>query len=284
MLNIGGGAQNVADQNRDIAPKDMVFHRGNLGIISDVDETITEANNHKITSTQYDTIRMISECLDQAFTFHTNNTGRTVSAMHSEVRCISEFGMVDRVPGKEPVITLPKGVRPLDIEKVTQYVGDHAKQTRFVPKEVTFCFNYHNEVEKRNTQNLAKNIMNEFNLHRDYEVVTLIDSVEVVPKGACKAERLHSLGQEEPFKGRYNVVIGDSGTDCKGMAITGYGVAVGGAIADASHVIGRVQNHQQVSIFFSNIAQKLIQNQSFQMRDVLPTIGVNRKYLAQAVR
>lgn len=285
MLNTEGGAQNATDQDRVVRAKDTFFHHGNLGLTIDVDKCIVKVNEHQSTAYQRDVMDRLYEHLGHAVTFLTNNTGKTVSAMYPNIPCRSEFGMVHRAVGQNPVITLPDGTVPLNIEAVTQYVGTRANETRFMPKEASLCFNFYSDPEQRVAEGMAAQIMDEFNLQsKNYEMLTLVDSVEIMPIGVRKADCIPDIASTPAFQGKHNVVIGDSGTDYEGMAMTGFGVAVGNEIPNSDCVIGRVQSYQQTWILLPNILNKLDANQPFQMRDVLPTIDVNRKYSALTAR
>lgn len=263
MLNIEGGAQNATDQNRVITAKNTVFHRQDTAFIFDVDECLVEVNKHQLTREQHDLLSRLYHATNGAVIFLTNNTGKTVSAMHDGIPCISEFGMVSREVGKDPVIKLPKGTPRLDMEAIIQYVGRRAKETRFMPKEASLCFNFYSDPERIIAQEMAQSIMNQFNLHnQNYEVSTLVDSVEVMPKNVRKANRIHDLMKKPEFEKRRIVVLGDSGTDREGMEITGHGVAVGSTIPDADYVLARAEDHKHMWTFIDNIVYRFEKNKS----------------------
>lgn len=263
MLNIKGDVQHITNQDRAQTVKSTVLTRNNAAFIFDVDECLVPVNKHKLLPYQHDLLSRLYELTNGAVTFLTNNTGKTVSAMHSKIPCRSEFGMVYRAVGQDPITTLPRGTTPLDIKAITQYIGNRANETRFMPKEASLCFNYYSKLEKRVARVMAQNVMNEFNLHsQNYEISTLIDSIEIIPRGVRKADCIPDIMNQPEFRNRHNIVVGDSGTDKDGMIKTGFGIAVGDTIPDANYILARARDHHHIWTFIQNAVYRFNKNKT----------------------
>ena len=258
---------NKAQENSVFQP---VFHAGNVGFVFDVDECLVEVNQHALTSGQSDILKRLYKATQGSVCFLSNNTGKTVSTLAQGIPSITEFGLVERWGGGKVDINLPDGVAPLPLNDIEDFIrGSGGDMVRFMAKEATVCFNYYNEDEKIHARWMLGLVMSSFFLGVDYKVETLLDSVEIVPRGVKKVDAIPRIAQKDTFNGKKIVMFGDSCTDQECMEKTGYGVAVGDYIKDGDYLLGRVPHFSKTWNALSNIVACLEAGQSFRMENML---------------
>jgi trehalose-6-phosphatase len=223
--------------------------------VFDVDGAIVEPNQHILQEWQKNKLSRLVEVTDGAVTFLTNNSGASVHKMYPHIQCVSEFGLVWRKTNGEKSTQLGPGVPSLDFDAIRILLSAHPQcsQLPWIEKEASANFVYNNEGERVIATQMAHKIMDVFNLGAHYEIITLVDSVEIVPVGAEKSNAIGPISNLPEYTGRKIIMVGDSPADHKCMAKTGFGVAVGNAIQTNDNVIGRVPSHKQTWTFIDRV-------------------------------
>jgi len=253
------------------------FHRGNVAFTFDLDETLFKPNNRDMDASQADILTRLSNVTDGAVCFVTNNNGASAYNMYPHAPCVSEFGLVWREPDGSKVIRLKQGTPPLDLEGIDRLlIQKPAFPHPLVKKEVGINFNYFNTAELMQAHELATCIMDEYNLHGHYEVIELVDSVEIVPVNVCKSDAMPMIQNRPEFEGRKLIMVGDSSADYKCMATTGFGVAVGNAIDDAPELLGRVPSYKEAWTLIDRIVDTFEKNAHADIAKL--TANINAQY------
>jgi hydroxymethylpyrimidine pyrophosphatase-like HAD family hydrolase len=281
---------------------------GKIGIIADVDGSLTPPGNHPELLNYNDTIIEAYDATSGAFMFLTNNDGRSISQVTKKIKrnmfnalghadasfhfknnaaeCEFKFPIVSEcatrirhwLNGKE-IVENADNTPQLEAIEISNYLKIYYPELDalirklddgrnfYQEKENTVCFNFEegNLHQRQYLVELCGDILSMMNIS-GVEIVSLIDSVEIIPTGAHKKNVLNFLNKFPEFNQKdFILMIGDTETDAdvaKELYANGQGamIAVGDNVVDGPHVIQRVSNIRELMTLLHHVSLEINAN------------------------